>query len=379
MIKNTLLGGTDWADGQVLYTADLNDTFDAVVNKYDGMTFGYRQNAFTRTYTDSGDTIHYLSSLVAVALDVSAGKIYKTVDAGANWTEETTGMTTSNTRIYVNPNNCNYMIAFGDAYNDVCKYSVDAGDNWTAVTTPGTRYQIAYSISDTGRVYSMYNNGTNWKIGYTTNDGTSWTTTTNSPTIGGTVDMDGDNEVKLATPKNDIIAFACFDTSSDDSFVGYSLDGGATAFVEDTLTTAGSGFLMHCFYIDSDNYLIDLYTGGSTDGVHIIKFNGTVLSSSATASWGFIDSTNNTYRFVLNFTTTSFIYQETVYGTNLNSKVYKHDTTSIYPLIIGIDASSSGIDMKYLGIGLSSYARHQSIGYNTIYPSQTSIPYTIYM
>lgn len=29
-IKNTKLGGTDWADGQVLYAADQNDTFDAL-------------------------------------------------------------------------------------------------------------------------------------------------------------------------------------------------------------------------------------------------------------------------------------------------------------------------------------------------------------
>lgn len=28
-IKNTLLGGTDWANGQVLYAEDQNDTFDA--------------------------------------------------------------------------------------------------------------------------------------------------------------------------------------------------------------------------------------------------------------------------------------------------------------------------------------------------------------
>ena len=30
-IKNTLMGGTDWIDGEVLYAADLNDTFDATL------------------------------------------------------------------------------------------------------------------------------------------------------------------------------------------------------------------------------------------------------------------------------------------------------------------------------------------------------------
>jgi len=32
-IKNTLLGGTDWTDGQVLYSEDLNDTFDAAATE----------------------------------------------------------------------------------------------------------------------------------------------------------------------------------------------------------------------------------------------------------------------------------------------------------------------------------------------------------
>jgi len=32
-IKNTDLGGTDWTNGEVLSHTDLNDTFDAVVNK----------------------------------------------------------------------------------------------------------------------------------------------------------------------------------------------------------------------------------------------------------------------------------------------------------------------------------------------------------
>jgi hypothetical protein len=29
--KNTLLGGSDWVDGSILYAADLNDTFDAAI------------------------------------------------------------------------------------------------------------------------------------------------------------------------------------------------------------------------------------------------------------------------------------------------------------------------------------------------------------
>ena len=29
-VKNTLLGGTDWADGESVMAEDLNDTFDAL-------------------------------------------------------------------------------------------------------------------------------------------------------------------------------------------------------------------------------------------------------------------------------------------------------------------------------------------------------------
>jgi len=34
-IKTELLGGTDWSNGEVLYSADLNDTFDEQVRIID--------------------------------------------------------------------------------------------------------------------------------------------------------------------------------------------------------------------------------------------------------------------------------------------------------------------------------------------------------
>jgi len=34
-IRTTKLGGTDWSDGEVLYAADMNDTFDEIQDLVD--------------------------------------------------------------------------------------------------------------------------------------------------------------------------------------------------------------------------------------------------------------------------------------------------------------------------------------------------------
>ena len=34
-IKNTLLGGTDWASGEVWFSADINDTYDEIASIVD--------------------------------------------------------------------------------------------------------------------------------------------------------------------------------------------------------------------------------------------------------------------------------------------------------------------------------------------------------
>ena len=55
MIKNTALGGTDWADGEVLYSVDLNDTFDAgVIHRKQFSDATSRNHTGDTDWTDSG-------------------------------------------------------------------------------------------------------------------------------------------------------------------------------------------------------------------------------------------------------------------------------------------------------------------------------------
>jgi len=58
-IKNTVLGGTDWADGEVLYAADLNDTNDEILS-YAIIKSGSGSDSTERTHT--GDTDWTLAS-----------------------------------------------------------------------------------------------------------------------------------------------------------------------------------------------------------------------------------------------------------------------------------------------------------------------------
>ena len=48
-IKNTLLGGTDWIDGAILYSEDLNDTFDKVAEDHTDLTTDLSEQVIGKT------------------------------------------------------------------------------------------------------------------------------------------------------------------------------------------------------------------------------------------------------------------------------------------------------------------------------------------
>lgn len=57
-IKNTLLGGTDWSDGDVLYAVDINDTFDVVIGKGINITAQTSASAENNSiFRDSSDNV----------------------------------------------------------------------------------------------------------------------------------------------------------------------------------------------------------------------------------------------------------------------------------------------------------------------------------
>jgi len=51
-VKNTNLGGTDWTDGDILYAADLNDTFDAATNKIQTLSTFYLNGSLSTVHED---------------------------------------------------------------------------------------------------------------------------------------------------------------------------------------------------------------------------------------------------------------------------------------------------------------------------------------
>ena len=52
-IRNDNLGGTDWSDGEKLYATDLNDTFDATVEKVDNIVTDLILGLYAEVYTVS--------------------------------------------------------------------------------------------------------------------------------------------------------------------------------------------------------------------------------------------------------------------------------------------------------------------------------------
>ena len=73
-IKNAFKGGTDWSDGDILYAADLNDTFNAFYTQMYSDTTGGSVSSSTTETTISTVTINQndLGSNVTLIILVSA-------------------------------------------------------------------------------------------------------------------------------------------------------------------------------------------------------------------------------------------------------------------------------------------------------------------
>jgi len=342
------------------FSTKLNSNFNTTAYN---MTVLYKK--YTSDYIDAGDFTAWLSNAVAVSLDNSATTILRTIDSGSNWVSKTTGLDADSV-LYVNPNDCNYMIVFGSAYNGVAKYSDDAGDTWTTVVAPTDADQnyIAYSITDSGRIYALYDDGGNIEIGYT-DDNSAWSVCAVDPSAEGT-----SVAMQIASPKDSVIVyFATF----TDHWAGYSLDNGAT-WEEDELISGGSDIgILHALYIDSDNYLIDIcFDESSTgNGLHKIVWQGNVISEDIQV-WGYEYSATSEQlrnRTLLKFTTTEFTYQQLFEDSTWNDNTftrqylqiiysYRSDVSTENPLIMPL-GSVGFIDTRYLGVGLSSFSRVQ--------------------
>jgi len=162
-IKNTLLGGTDWIDGEVLYAADLNDTNDAII---ENPLKAIKLNSFAIL----GNWKSY-SFILPYSATAWAREDYNTTDAGAtatasNSTEEYGWLCLGDTTKGFSSNSSGATI----------RYTTDSGANWTTGTT-----RPPNSTTITGGDYSLdgliYLSGSGGPCGlwYSTNDGVDFT------------------------------------------------------------------------------------------------------------------------------------------------------------------------------------------------------------
>ena len=207
-IKNTILGGTDWVDGEVLYSADLNDTNDAMISNplkmikvNPMMRLGDINEPFfilpytatiwetkgTRT-TDSGTSVttgSSPSSQYGYLCKANTNNAYNqaaavdgefTTNAGTSWTPTTTNPANMQ-QIRCGDYTLDGLIYLGGSASSGCGmwYSTDDGANFTQVTTPATGQAAGISMHDaTHGIAVMKPNGEIW---YTV-DGTTWVDST---------------------------------------------------------------------------------------------------------------------------------------------------------------------------------------------------------
>ena len=94
--------------------------------------------------------------LAAVSSDKYNGKIYRSTDAGENWSLTETPTTTQVTNVHFHPTDGNKCIA-GVGNSDNVLYSINGGMTWTLASglpIPSGRIELAYARSDPTKVYA---------------------------------------------------------------------------------------------------------------------------------------------------------------------------------------------------------------------------------
>jgi hypothetical protein len=74
-IKNVSYGGTDWADGDILYAADLNDTFDATYDQNLQLSGGAMTGDLNMNSRDI-DNVGNITMVATGDIDMHAGEIF---------------------------------------------------------------------------------------------------------------------------------------------------------------------------------------------------------------------------------------------------------------------------------------------------------------
>jgi len=93
-IKNTVLGGTDWIDGEVLASTDLNDTFDSMYNTtYATEAYTEITDSSASDYAHNGDTAWSLTQTFTTSsvptdarlLRIELEGVFNYANSAVNW------------------------------------------------------------------------------------------------------------------------------------------------------------------------------------------------------------------------------------------------------------------------------------------------------
>lgn len=136
----------------------------SVLRTTDGSTWSYVGTV--NTDNTNGIDCYSDSTCIVVA---KSGKIYKTTNSGAAWTQKGAGLTSNELRdVYMNADGTGATVGDGGTILTTS----DGGENWTSRTSGTTQNLSAVTYADSSTIYATGANGTVVK---STNSGTSWT------------------------------------------------------------------------------------------------------------------------------------------------------------------------------------------------------------
>lgn len=262
-IKNVLLGGTDWVNGDILYAVDQNDTFDAVANRF------IIRNAWVPAIYDPlggvpRSVLAHSSSTWVVGNDAGVGR--RTTNSGSTWASCTGTMLPYAVRC---AGTAGYALSF-DTSAGVLNYTVDSGANWTVGGTPAAATGVKCCSFPTSTKAVIGATGAARTIFYSNNNGVAWTLCTTGPTA----------SVVAIAMWNGSTGYAV-DTSNN---IWKTTDGGAN-WTDTTYNTAGSGLTsLICvsstvvLYVQANTGLMQRYID-ATSVTNIQQVSGTTDST----------------------------------------------------------------------------------------------------
>ena len=168
---NTDLQGVSFVDSQLGYACGTNSQ---VVKTTDaGLTWAPVTRPSATNYTLQA--IEFVDAntgwVIVNFATVPGGNIFKTIDGGTTWTQQTIGTTDSLAALDMVDANVGY-ITLNSSGRPIYK-TTNGGTTWTAVTTPFTAQIRAVHAVDANLVYIGMSSGTN-RIGKSIDGGATW-------------------------------------------------------------------------------------------------------------------------------------------------------------------------------------------------------------